>query len=328
MPALLPPAAMVLIAIPNAWGEICSIPNSDSSELGRTFDTRGKTMKKVLLATTALVLWAGVASAEISFSGSAAAGIGRDDSNDDHDYNDGEFHAYNSGSIDISASTETSSGITIGVSTSVSFGTSFAFDDGGFADEDGTIGAPTLTISGSGVTLTFADDGVDHLYSDDTAGDVGVAYSTDTMSVGVVLDVDNTVTDVDGQDVEVQWSANGSFTTSGVTVSAAFDANENYSLGLAYTAGAVSASLENDNGDSNTVTLGYSADGMSAEIEINDDSEWTLSGGYSANGMGVSVSMDDASDWSASASYDLGGASLDAGITSADIAYAGISFSF
>ncbi len=286
-------------------------------------------MKKVLLATTALVLSAGIASAEISFSGSAATGIGRDVNGAvaDSAKNDGEFHVYNSGSIDIAASTETANGLTIGVSTSVSFGTSFAFDDGGFADESGEIGAPTLTLSGSGLTLTFADDGVDHLYSDDFAGDLGVAYSTDTMSFGVVVDVDGT----DGDNVAhaaPEWSANGSFTTSGVTVSAAMDADEAYTVGVAYSAGAVSASLENDSGDTNTVTLGYSAEGMSASIEINDADEWTLEGGYDANGMGVAVSMDQDSEWSATASYDLGGASLDAGFTSADIAYAGVSFSF
>ena len=311
-------------------------------------------MKKVLLATTALALSAGVASAEISFSGSAATGIGRDTvstgeptqfvlngaANPDpanceyshsgsvydtytcnafDDRNDGEFHVYNGGSIDISASTETSNGLTIGVSTSVSFGTNYSFNDGGFGTEGGTIDAPTLTISGSGVTLTFADDGVDHLQDDDDAGDVGVSYSSDTMSVGAVLDVDGTNYD---------WSANGSFTTSGVTVSAAFDANEDYTLGVAYSAGAVSASLETD-GDVNTLGLGYSAEGMSASVEMSDDDSWSVEAGYSANGMGITVATDDASEWSATASYDLGGgASLDAGLLHNDAAYAGVSFSF
>lgn len=277
-------------------------------------------MKKVLLATTALAFSAGIASAEISLSGSATAGIGRDADSALAGYDDGEFHVFNSGSIDIAASTETANGLTIGMSTSVSFGTSFAFDDGGFDEESGEIGAPTLTVSGSGVTLTFADDGVDHSYDDDFAGDVGVAYSSDTMSVGVVLDVDQSST--------IDWSANGSFTTSGVTVSATMDSNEDYTIGVAYSGGALSASLENDSGDTNTVTLGYSAEGMSAEVSIADDSTWDLSAGYSANGMGFTVATDEDSAWSATASYDLGGASLDAGVTSAEIAYAGVSFSF
>ncbi len=295
-------------------------------------------MKKVLLATTALALSAGVASAEISFSGSAAAGIGRDTVTETSEYggghnceptgineyactvdrNDGEFHVYNGGSIDISASTETSNGLTIGVSTSVSFGTNYSFNDGGFGTEGGMIDAPTLTISGSGVTVTLADNGVDHLQDDGDAGDVGVSYSSDTMSVGAVLDVDGTNYD---------WSANGSFTTSGVTVSAAFDANEDYTLGVAYSAGAVSASLETD-GDVNTLGLGYSAEGMSASIEMSDNSTWSVEAGYSANGMGITVATDEESAWSATASYDLGGASLDAGLLHNDAAYAGVSFSF
>jgi outer membrane protein OmpU len=64
-----------MIAIRNAWGEKRVIPNSDSPELGTTFDTRGKTMKKVLLATTALALSAGVASAEIKLGGYANMGL-------------------------------------------------------------------------------------------------------------------------------------------------------------------------------------------------------------------------------------------------------------
>jgi hypothetical protein len=237
------------------------------------------------------------------------------------DRNDGEFHVYNGGSIDISASTETSNGLTIGVSTSVSFGTNYSFNDGGFGTEGGMIDAPTLTISGSGVTVTLADNGVDHSYDDDFAGDVGVAYSSDTMSVGVVVDAD--------QSSSIDWSANGSFTTSGVTVSATMDANDAYTLGVAYSAGAVSASLENDSGDVNTVSLGYSAEGMSASVEMSDDDSWSVEAGYSANGMGITVATDDASEWSATASYDLGGgASLDAGLLHNDAAHAGVSFSF
>jgi outer membrane protein OmpU len=64
-----------MIAITNAWGEKRLIPSSDSPELGTTFDTRGKTMKKVLLATTALAMSAGVAYAEISISGNARMGL-------------------------------------------------------------------------------------------------------------------------------------------------------------------------------------------------------------------------------------------------------------
>ena len=111
MPALLPPAAMVMIAIANAWGEICTIPNSDSPELGRTFDTRGKTMKKVLLATTAMALSAGVAYAEVSVSGNARMGL---------QYNSAPAAGFAKTriekrmTIDMVGTTETSSGITFG----------------------------------------------------------------------------------------------------------------------------------------------------------------------------------------------------------------------
>lgn len=98
---------MVLIAIGGVSGEICFIPNSDSPELGRTFDKRGKTMKKVLLATTAVALSAGVAYAEVSISGNARMGL-------QYTGVTGDTTIEKRMGIDIVGTTETSSGITFG----------------------------------------------------------------------------------------------------------------------------------------------------------------------------------------------------------------------
>jgi outer membrane protein OmpU len=96
-----------MIAIRNAWGEKRLIPNSDSPELGTTFDTRGKTMKKVLLATTALALSAGVAYAEVSLSGNARMGL---------QSNDGNTTFEKRMTVTMSGSAETTSGLTLGAS--------------------------------------------------------------------------------------------------------------------------------------------------------------------------------------------------------------------
>jgi outer membrane protein OmpU len=62
-------------------------------------------MKKVLLATTALALTAGVASADVSLSGNARMGI---------QYNDGDNSIEKRMTVTINGSTETTSGMTVG----------------------------------------------------------------------------------------------------------------------------------------------------------------------------------------------------------------------
>ncbi len=64
-------------------------------------------MKKVLLATTALVLSAGVASAEVALSGSARMGL-------TYDSDSGDTVLNNRATVNIDASTETTSGLTFG----------------------------------------------------------------------------------------------------------------------------------------------------------------------------------------------------------------------
>ncbi|WP_159441459.1 porin [Gemmobacter megaterium] len=68
------------VAIVGRWEETRGIPNSDSPELGAPLTQRGKTMKKFLIATTALTLSAGVAAAEVKFGGDARLGMNYDGS--------------------------------------------------------------------------------------------------------------------------------------------------------------------------------------------------------------------------------------------------------
>jgi len=285
-------------------------------------------MKKILLATTMLIGTAGFAAAEgVTLSGSAAAGVARDA--------DGVFGVYNSGTIDIAASTETDGGLSISMSTDVSFGRSYGFaDDDGFAPESGAIGAPTLSIAGAFGTLTLANDGIDHLYDGDNSGDVSYAYTAGDLSFGVVYDIDDTDQneDVAGAQLNV-WSANVAYTVSGVGLSLTVDDRDSYNAAASYTTGGLTATVETDSDAGadavNTLTLAYAVDAISGEVSVDDADGWSVALGYSANGVGLNVSTDDASAWEATASYDLGGgASLEAGVNYTDDAYAGVSFSF
>jgi hypothetical protein len=247
---------------------------------------------------------------------------------------DNEFHVYNSGALDFAATVVSDSGVEFGMSTSVSFGNSYSFGDGtdAFASEDGTIGSPTLTVKGAFGKLTFADDGVDNLYSDATAGDFGFDYSAGDLSFSMVSDVDQSNEDEDLAE-NIGWSASVGYTVSGVALSYATDASSSYSASASYTTGGITGTIGTDkfaNADAvNTLTVAYSANGMSAEYSASSDDTWSASAGYSANGLSVDVSTDDEAAWEATTSYDLGGgASLVAGMNHAEEAYAGVDLSF
>ena len=239
-----------------------------------------------------------------------------------------DFHVYNSGSLDIAATVVSDAGVEFGMSTSVSFGNSYAFGDGAdaFASEDGTIGAPTLTAKGAFGTLTFADDGVDMLYDDDFAGDVGFAYAAGDLSF-------NVVSDVDASNGDAEWSANVGYSVSGVALSMTADALDSYNVSASYTSGGITGTIETDSdaGEDavNTLTVAYAANGMSVELSADSTDYTSIAVGYSANGLSVDVSTDSADEWEATTSYDLGGgATLVAGMNHGEEAYAGVDLSF
>ena len=281
-------------------------------------------MKKILLATTILSMSAGFAAAEVKISGSASMGIANDG---DAAGVDG-YEVYNSVEIAFGATVVSDSGVEFGMSTSVSGGHSYSFGDGAdaFADEDGAVGAPTLTAKGAFGTLTFANDGVDMLYNDDFAGDVGFAYTAGDLSF-------NVVSDLDASNGDAEWSANVAYTMSGVALSMTADSMDSYNVSASYTSGGITGTVETDSDAGvdavNTLTVAYAANGMSVEVSGDTEDYTSIAVGYSANGLSVDVSTDSDDVWEATTSYDLGGgATLVAGMNDTEEAYAGIDLSF
>jgi outer membrane protein OmpU len=284
-------------------------------------------MKKILLATTVLAMSAGFAAADVKVSGSASMGIANDGVHD-------AFEVYNSGELDFAATVVSDAGVEFGMSTSVSFGNSYSFGDGedAFGSEAGTVGAPTLTAKGAFGTLTFANDGVDNLYSDATAGDVGFAYTVGDLSFNLVSDVDQSNEDDDLQE-NIGWSASVGYTVSGVALSYATDSSSSYNASVSYTSGGITGTIATDKfGDDeavNTLTLAYAANGVSVEVSGDTTDSTSIAFGYSADALSIDVSTDSDSEWEATTSYDLGGgASLVAGMNHAEEAYAGVDLSF
>ncbi len=274
-------------------------------------------MKKILLATTMLVGTAGWASAEVAFSGSAAAGVARD--------GDTPFETYSSVGLDVTFSGATDNGLEFGATFGVSAGRSYDFGEdplARFADEDGTFGMPEIYISGSFGKIAFSDDNFDFYDDANGSGDVQYTGTFGAITVGVTADVDAS-----------EFSGSADATFSGITVHADADTYAEYNASAAYTLGAftakVGAGMSDVDGTTYFVTGTYVAGAITAEATYNDDSSYDLSLDYSANSISAGVTYDDAGDYTVTAGYDLGGGlTLEAGYDNDASAFIGAAMSF
>jgi len=270
-------------------------------------------MKKILLATTMLVGTAGFAAAEVTFSGSAAAGIGRDSG--------AAFETYSSADLDVTFSGASDNGLEFGATFGASAGRSYDFGADpteAFADEDGAFGMPTVYVSGSFGKVAFSDDNYD-MYDDANAGgDVEYTGTFGAVSVGLIADVDAS-----------EFSAKADATFSGITLGVNADTFGEFNVTASYTMGAFTAEVSADQDSYASVTGTYAAGAITASATYDTDAAWDVALDYSANGMSAGVTYDSDSAWEVTAGYDLGGGlSLEAGVNSADNAFVGAAMSF
>jgi outer membrane protein OmpU len=269
-------------------------------------------MKKVLLATTALVLSAGVASAEISLSGGGYVGVAGTTS--DLSYNS-RFDLTVDGSI------ESESGI------SVSARTRIRTSNGATA----VASTPRINVSVGAVTLSFGNtDSAIRARSnpwascvgnlgDDCGGSVfGTGFSSDGGAGADRVRLDYTSGDFtvsassgfSNQDVEVGVSA----AMSGINLNLGYNVDSAaYALDVNGTVGSVNAGLRYDD-------AGDAADAL-ATLYGNTTMGATSVGVYLTNGA--------SNTWGFGVSHDLGGGvAAGAALADGDIARAHISFSF
>ena len=171
-------------------------------------------MKKLLIASTALVASAGIASADITLSGSAAAGFHTDLAGAPAPGNG----VYSNAGVVITMSTTTDSGITF--STSMDAEAGIEIDTGDF-EYDGAAGTTfalgNVSATGAFGTLSFDSDGIDNLYDDDrNGGDVSFSTTVGSVSVAAVIDTDDSDNSCGTTD---SMSASASFTSGAMTIS-------------------------------------------------------------------------------------------------------------
>ena len=276
-------------------------------------------MKKVLLATSALTLSAGFASADVSMSGTGGAGVFGAAGADLSVYSGVDLGSALSGASD--------NGMTF--SASLDMGGGQTLDTGDFeldTQDMGTDDNVSVAIGVSGLTITLSQNGVDDLYDDDIAGDIGISGAMGDLTYSVVTGLE----DADPTSLSIGYSAgaiSGSVATS--------DEGDASTVTVTYAMGDITVSAESDTdrtgADTSSVTLTYAmSDGMTVSLENSEDVN-TVSVSYASGAVSVAVEADDAADesWEATMAYDLGGgATFNLGTNDDETTFAGVGFSF
>ena len=277
-------------------------------------------MKKVLLTTTALVMTAGVAAAEVSFSGTAgiamiddngasalAAGGARTD-------RDGMFvESYYD--FDIKASAATDNGITMSLGFDMGAGNKIDYDDDDKLEAQGVdVGDADISVSMAGWTVTVDQEGLDNLFDDTQADDdLMIAGSVAGLSIAATTDLEE-----EHNSYKLGYTMGDmSLTYTGTNDDdAGGDATK---IALSYKLGDLtlkaSASDEsNDAEDDQDVGFSYKMDALTVSyttIKPGKDKdfgdEWDAKIAYSAGAMSASYAIDEADASTIIAEFDLGG---------------------
>ena len=276
-------------------------------------------MKKVLLATTALTLSAGFASADVSMSGTGGAGV--------FGAAGADLSVYSGVDLGFAISGASDNGMTFSASLDMGGGQTLDVGDFELDTQDmGTDDNASVAIGVGGVTITLSQNGVDDLYSDDVAGDIGISGAMGDLNYSIVTGLE----DADPTSLSVSYTA-GAITGSVATS----DEGDASTMNVSYKMGDITVAAEADTdragADTSSVTLTYAmADGMTVSLENSEDVN-TVTVAYSSGAISVGVEADDAAaeSWEATMAYDLGGgATFNLGTNQADTTFAGVGFSF
>ena len=294
-------------------------------------------MKKVLLTTTALVMTAGVAAAEVSFSGTAQVAITDDNgaaavtaaaaaitagtttaaaeraANDDAQLTTGF-------DFDVTISTAADNGLTMSTSFDMGAGELVDYNDDDKREvQSDALGAPELTIGFMGYTFSAQQDGVDNLYNGDLPGaDLGVSGAMGGVTFAVTgdMDDDNTSYKLGYTTGDLTVTVTGTNDENGTAVAGKASAS---AISASYKMGDLTLTASTDNeGDAdstNKVGFSYKMDSLTVAYTSIDPSaagkdqgdEWDASVAYAAGAMTASYAVDEADATTLIGTYALGG---------------------
>jgi len=281
-------------------------------------------MKRILLTTTSLVLAAGVAQADVSFSGMGEVSYAQAGAADDM--------AIRSGfDLEIAMSGASDNGITFSMGADIGAGDLIDRNDDFAIDAQGAdVATPTMKISYAGLTITAEQDAIDDLYDDSQNGDIGVSGSMGGLSFAVVAD-----TDSDATSTSFSLSgATGGMTWGLVSTDSNDDGAAAQKVTLGYTVSdSLSASFKYDTkGDADAIsTFGITnvMGAITVGLSVDDNDDWDASVAYTAGALTASLATDEESAWELVSEYDLGGgATAFLTTTESEFTALGMSFAF
>jgi outer membrane protein OmpU len=289
-------------------------------------------MKNVLFATTALVLTAGVASAEVTFSGTGQVSVSSTKGAD--------YEANTHLDLNVAISGATDNGMTFSTSVGYDAGQQADYNDDYVLDgaEAGwATGAPEVAIGYNGVTLTVQQNGVDNLFDDAAAQDLGVAGSLSGVDYAFT-------TDLSGGDSSYKLGytvGDLTATVTGTNDSTVGGTASKIAVSYAVAGATLSASVQNESGeaeDDQTVGVSYNMGAASVSYTAikpgkngSFGDEWDAKISYTAGAVSGYITMDEADTTHLVAEYDLGGATAFVSSTNAtagDFTAVGINFAF
>ena len=295
-------------------------------------------MKKVLLTTTALVMTAGVAAAEVSFSGTTQVGISSTNGADNVLSTGTDFNVALSGAADNGMTVSTS--FDIGMGSLIDYNDDFATE----AQSDENDAAPELTIGYNGYTISAQQNGVDNLYNGDLPGaDLGISGSMGGVSFAFTSDMEdnNTSYKVGYAMGDLTATITGTSDENG-TDNAGVDAA--MKIALSYKMGdmTINASTDDEGAadSTNSVGISYKMDALTIGYTMAGDQgadfgeDYDFSVAYSAGALSASYATNENSRARMVVEYDLGGAtaffSSQQGGAATDVDYQamGINFAF
>ena len=317
-----------------------------------TTKTQERIMKKVLLTTTALVMTAGYAAADISFSGTMQVALTDDNGAETSTVTD--YQLTTGFDFNVSVSAETDNGITMSSTFDMGAGSLVDYNDDDEIEAQSPLAAsdsPTVTLGYAGYTIKADANGIDNLWdADATDQDISLAGSVAGFDFTVASDFDD-----DSASYKVGYTMGdititatgtnkeGNFNTSSRTESAAklavsYKVSDTLTLDASTNDTGLSTVTDNDN----TLGLTYKMDAITLTYtsidpqEANKDwgDEWDAKIAYSAGALTASFATDEADATTMIAEYDLGGgatffaASHDKAGTASDMTTMGINFTF
>jgi len=265
-----------------------------------------------------LVLAAGVAQADVSFSGTAGVALIDDNGKSVSTRTDMFFESYYD--FDVTASAESDNGVSVSVGFDMGAGSKIDYNDDDVLEAQGnTVGDADVAVSYAGWTLTVDQNGIDNLFDDSQQEDVKLSGTVAGVAVAVTSDQENKTSSysVGGTVAGVALTFTGTDNDDAVgTGGKASKIAASYAMGNGLTLkGSVEDESKADGSEDDStlgfsyvmgdITVGYTTIKPGSAASFGD--EWDFSAAYASGAVAASFATDETDATTIILDYDLGG---------------------